>query len=42
MTTWQAFLLGLMVAYTPSLIFLAFICHDKGLVLNTDFDIERT
>jgi hypothetical protein len=28
MATWQAFLLGMMVAYTPSLLFLAILlCH---------------
>ncbi len=30
MATWQAFVLGVMVAYTPSIVFLAFMLRDRG------------
>jgi hypothetical protein len=33
MPTWQVFLLGVMVAYTPGMIFLAIMCHQKDFVV---------
>jgi hypothetical protein len=29
MATWQAFVLGVMVAYTPSIVFLAFLLRSE-------------
>jgi hypothetical protein len=31
METWQAFLLGVMVAYTPSLVFFALLLHRRSI-----------
>jgi hypothetical protein len=31
MATWQAFVLGVMAAYTPSILFLAFLLRERGV-----------
>ena len=30
MATWQAFVLGVMAAYTPGIVFLAFLLRERG------------